>query len=65
MKRIRIIDNKPKRSDEKSIYHLIGREFDVKEIDEDGVYIGYGETGMYCINEGEYEEVTQTEEVTP
>lgn len=56
--RIRIVDSKPKTGEE-GIPHLIGKEYEVVRTDEDGHYIQYGETGLYLINENEFEVIEE------
>ncbi|MBT2759992.1 hypothetical protein [Paenibacillus sp. ISL-20] len=56
--KIRITDSSPVWS-EYPINQLIGQEFEVKDSDKNGYYIGYGETGLYFIHSHECEEVVE------
>lgn len=58
MKRIVITANHPVGNDG-SLEHLIGREFDVKQEDDAGYYIGYGITKLYHIKKTECEIVRE------
>ena len=67
VKRILITKHAPKETGCGSLSGLIGREFDVieedRECNQPGVYIKWGDTGLYFIFEGEYEEINNIEGV--
>ncbi|AGN33773.1 hypothetical protein PANG_00054 [Paenibacillus phage PG1] len=58
MKKVRITGSSPVGT-EYPIHQLIGQEFEVKDSDKNGYYIGYGETGLYFIHSRECEEVVE------
>lgn len=61
--KIRVIASKPRKSDEKSISHLIGREFEVQDRYGGGFDVKYsnGESDGYFIYEDECEVLEYSE----
>ncbi|WP_084011937.1 hypothetical protein [Paenibacillus kribbensis] len=59
--KIRVIDSKP-RKDESDINRLIGEVFEVKEKNEQGVLIAFGETGLFLIRNEELEVIGEEQQ---
>lgn len=52
--KIRVVRSNP-RNNEKDISNLIGKEFDVVNVEEYGVEVRYGDSYLYIIHHDEYE----------